>query len=77
MTVHIILFGQLADITGVDKITVENSLDTDSMVKSLQNTYPALIQSTFVIAVDKKIISSNTLLTDQCSVALLPPFSGG
>jgi molybdopterin converting factor small subunit len=77
MTVHIILFGQLADIIGVDKITVENSLDTDSMVKSLQNTYPALSQSTFIIAVDKKIISSNTLLTDQCTVALLPPFSGG
>ena len=77
MTVHIMLFGQLADITGVDKITVENTLDTDSMVKSLQNTYPALTQSTFVIAVDKKIISANTLLTDQCTVALLPPFSGG
>ena len=77
MTVHIMLFGQLADITGVDKIIVENTLDTDSMVKSLQNTYPALTQSTFVIAVDKKIISSNTLLTDQCTVALLPPFSGG
>jgi molybdopterin synthase sulfur carrier subunit len=77
MTVHIILFGQLSDIIGVDKITIENSLDTDSMVKSLQNTYPALTQSTFVIALDKKIISSNTLLTDQCTVALLPPFSGG
>ncbi len=77
MKVHIMLFGQLADITGVDKITVENTLDTDSMVKSLQNTYPALTQSTFVIAVDKKIISANTSLTDQCTVALLPPFSGG
>ena len=77
MKVHIMLFGQLADITGVDKIIVENTLDTDSMVKSLQNTYPALTQSTFVIAVDKKIISANTSLTDQCTVALLPPFSGG
>jgi len=77
MKVHIMLFGQLADITGVDKITVENTLDTDSMVKSLQNTYPSLTQSTFVIAVDKKIISANTFLTDQCTVALLPPFSGG
>ena len=77
MIVHIMLFGQLTDITVVDKITIENCLDTDSMVKSLQNTYPALIQSTFVIAVDKKIISSNTSLTDQCTVALLPPFSGG
>ncbi len=77
MKVHIMLFGQLADITGVDKITVENTLDTDSMVKSLQNIYPSLTLSTFVIAVDKKIISANTLLTDQCTVALLPPFSGG
>jgi sulfur-carrier protein len=77
MKVHIMLFGQLAEITGVDTLTLENSDDTDGLVKSLQITYPALMNTTFVIAVNKKIISSNTILTDQCTVALLPPFSGG
>jgi molybdopterin synthase sulfur carrier subunit len=77
MKVNIKFFGQLADITGVDTVTVENSHDTDAMVNSLQIIYPALMNSTFAIAVNKKIISSNTILTDQCTVALLPPFSGG
>ena len=75
--IHIMLFGQLAEITGVDTLTLENSHDTDGLVKTLKITYPALMNTTFVIAVNKKIISSNTILTDQCTVALLPPFSGG
>ena len=77
MKVHIMFFGQLADITGVDTLTLGNSHDTVELVKTLQMTYPALMNSTFIIAVNKKIISSNTTLTDQCTVALLPPFSGG
>jgi sulfur-carrier protein len=31
----------------------------------------------FVVAVDKKTITENTMLNDHCTVALLPPFSGG
>jgi sulfur-carrier protein len=39
--------------------------------------YPALASEKFVIAVDKKTIATNTALMDHCTVALLPPFSGG
>ncbi len=77
MTINIILFGQLTDITGAGSLTMKDVTDTDSLVVTLQIGYPALISSKFVIAVDKKVISGNTPLTNNCTVALLPPFSGG
>ncbi|MEP7143999.1 MAG: MoaD/ThiS family protein [Ferruginibacter sp.] len=77
MKVNIILFGQLTDIAGTDNFTLENVADTDGLVAKLHKSYPPLINSKYVIAVDKNIISTNTLLTNNCTVALLPPFSGG
>lgn len=77
MKVNILLFGQLTDIAGRDAFTLENIPDTDSLLKALLYAYPALINSKYVIAVDKNIISGNSLLADNCTVALLPPFSGG
>jgi len=77
MKVKILLFGQLTDITGADTITLEGVVDTDSLAASLHGNYPGLINAKYVIAVDKKVISENTLLVNNSTVALLPPFSGG
>jgi sulfur-carrier protein len=77
MKVNIILFGQLTDIAGAESFVIEDSIDTDSLVIALQKKYPALINAKYLIAVDKKVIQTNTLLPDNCTVALLPPFSGG
>lgn len=77
MNIHVLFFGQLTDITGSDSISMNDIIDTDSMVETLQQRYPALANSKYLVAVDKKIISTNTQLTDNCTVALLPPFSGG
>ena len=77
MKVHILLFGQLTDITRTDTIVLEDVKDTDNLVMALHKQYPALINTKYLIAVDKKVISVNTPLTDNCPVALLPPFSGG
>ena len=77
MTTTILLFGQLTDIAGTDSLIVEAVVDTDRLITKLQQSYPALLNSKYVIAVDKNIIAGNTLLTDKSTVALLPPFSGG
>jgi len=77
MKVHILLFGQLTDITRTDTIVLEDVKDTDNLVMALHAKYPALVNTKYLIAVDKKVISVNTPLTDNCPVALLPPFSGG
>jgi molybdopterin synthase sulfur carrier subunit len=76
MSMHIILFGQLADIAG-NSVFVNNVADTDSLISALHNTYPALAEAKYVVAVNKQVITSNTLLNENSVVALLPPFSGG
>ena len=77
MKVNVLLFGQLTDIIGNDKLVLDDTVDTDSLIKSMQHLYPKLVHSKYIIAVDKKVISENTVLTNLCTVALLPPFSGG
>lgn len=76
MHVNITSFGQLADITG-NNIRLENIKNTNELMAVLIETYPALKNISFVIAVNKKLITANTDLFTTSSVALLPPFSGG
>jgi molybdopterin converting factor small subunit len=76
MSVKIILFGKLADIAG-NTISLNDVADTDSLVSVLHKNYPALGNSKYVIAVDKRIIKENTRLNNNSTVVLLPPFSGG
>jgi len=76
MGVNIILFGRLVDIAG-SSVFINGVADTDSLITALHNTYPALAGAKYVIAVDKRVITSNTLVNERSVVALLPPFSGG
>ena len=76
MGLNITLFGRLADIA-CRSVSVAGVADTDGLIKALHNTYPALAGAKYVIAVDKHVITSNTLLNEKSVVALLPPFSGG
>jgi sulfur-carrier protein len=73
---HVILFGQLADIAG-STVFVNDVADTNSLINTLHNTYPVLAEAKYVIAVNKQVVTSNTLLNENSVVALLPPFSGG
>jgi len=76
MPVNIIIFGQLTDIAG-NSLSLEGVADTDQLVNKLNELYPALADKKYLVAVDKKVISGNTVLTSNNTVALLPPFSGG
>jgi sulfur-carrier protein len=73
---QIILFGRLAEITG-GPVSVNDAADTDSLIRDLHKTYPALADSKYMIAVNKEIVNVNTILDENSVVALLPPFSGG
>ena len=76
MTINILIFGQLADITG-STLSLENVKDTNTLVKELHSLYPVLSDSKYVIAVNNKMVNENTILNANSAVALLPPFSGG
>ena len=77
MDVNIISFGAIKDITVSNNIVLQNINDTNQLVHQLEQLYPALTNIKYAIAVDKKIISINTQLYNNATVAILPPFSGG
>jgi molybdopterin synthase sulfur carrier subunit len=77
MQVNVILFGQLKDLAGNSQIVLENVADTESLVAALHTKYPTLANKQFIIAVDKQVVSKNTSLNNNSTVALMPPFSGG
>lgn len=77
MKVNIIVFGQLTDITGSSDIILHDIVDTDALIQTLHNIYPALAYSKYAVALEKKVIAGNTILADNNTIALLPPFSGG
>ena len=77
MPVQVIVFGQLTDILGHQPITMDDAPDVRTLMQQLTQRYPALANASFIIAVDKLIVSMNTTLTGNNTVALLPPFAGG
>lgn len=74
--ITVLFFGKLAEVAGT-KAELPHVSSTDELLEQLRLQYPALAAEIFIIAVDKKTITENTSLTDNCTVALLPPFSGG
>lgn len=77
MQVTILVFGQLTDIIHDSPFTIQDVRDTDQLVQELQERFPALTGMPYNIAVEKQIIGSNTPLSNNNTVALLPPFAGG
>ena len=77
MEINILAFGQIADITGKAELKISNVKNTDELIKKLAETFPALPSIKFSIAVNHKVMQTNTELNDKDTVALLPPFSGG
>jgi len=76
MPINITAFGLISEfISGT--ISVDKVNDTDSLRKHLAAQFPSLKDINYAIAVDKKIISVNTLIEENATIALLPPFSGG
>jgi len=75
MTIKV--FGQLTDVFKQENISVENAADVEELKKRLLDSFPALADKTFVVAVNKKIIHKNISLSENAEIALLPPFSGG
>lgn len=77
MKVTLKIFGQLSEIIGSDEITLKGMGSTDQLIGHLKELHPQLTEINFTVAVDKKIVDKNTVLSGNSVVALLPPFSGG
>ena len=77
MSINVIFFGQLEDLTGTDKIQYQLQPDTNHLIAQMEIRYPRLVNASYTIAVNKVMIKQNTILNAGATVALLPPFSGG
>jgi molybdopterin synthase sulfur carrier subunit len=73
----IIPFGKLADILEHKAVLVDHILDTDGLRQALERQFPQIIHIQYLVAVNRKIVTENTILDDDATIALLPPFSGG
>ncbi len=76
MQIKIIIFGQLCEVLG-ETLVMDNIVDTENLQQALHKKFPELAKYKYVMAVNKKQVTTNTALTNNCTVALLPPFSGG
>lgn len=77
MEINLLAFGQVADITGKNKWKIAGVHNTDDLLQKLITDFPDLRSLSYSIAVNKVIIRENTLLANDDTVAILPPFSGG
>ena len=76
MAVTVVTFGSLTDIVG-EQLSLEDIQDTNALVKELNERFPKLKNSKYLVAVNKKMINANTTLGENDTVALMSPFSGG
>ena len=76
MAVKIQLFGQLKQITGISELTTDAG-DTDELMKEITARFPLLENLSYLIAVDRTIVQTNTFIKAGQEVAMLPPYSGG
>ena len=77
MEINLLAFGQIAEITGKSAWKMIEIKDTNELIKKLEEQFPVLVKTNYSIAVNKKVIQENTILNDNDTIALLPPFSGG
>ena len=76
MPVNVMAFGSVTDVMG-ESIQLEHVQDTDALMLELNKRFPALKNSKFLVAVNRKMINKNTRLNGNDTVALMSPFSGG
>ncbi|WP_185965509.1 MoaD/ThiS family protein [Flavobacterium zepuense] len=75
MSIKIIAFGQIAEITGRELIV--EAQDINGLRAALQAQFPTLAEKKYAIAVNKVLVINNILLNYNDTVALMPPYSGG
>ena len=77
MEINLLAFGKIADITTRGNWKMQGVQSTEALRAQLEQQFPQLRGMSYQVAVNQKIVNSDTPLGDQAEVALLPPFSGG
>lgn len=75
MIIKVIAFGQIAEIAG--KEFAVDVKDLNALKTNLIDQFPILAERKFAIAVNQKLVNENCIFTENDTVALMPPYSGG
>ncbi len=77
MEIEIISFGQITEFINNQKVEVDGISDTDAFKQYLEDRFPTLKDMKYKLALNKNIVQQNTEITNQATIAIMPPFSGG
>lgn len=77
MTIKVLFFGSVSEITGVSSLELEKIVDIDHLKSWLAEKYPAIEKVKYQISVNKSIVRQNVTFSEGDEIALLPPFAGG
>lgn len=81
MTVRLLFFSVLRDITGTEEIawSLEPGADVTNLLQTLYERWPALREwdSSLLVAVDQTYVKRSQSLHENCEVAVMPPVQGG
>jgi molybdopterin converting factor small subunit len=77
MTVNILFFGALIEVTQTATLALQEVKNTDEALEMLHKKYPMLCHFKFSIALNQNFLADCAQLNDGDELALLPPFAGG
>jgi len=77
MTVNILFFGALIEVTQTAALALQEVKNTDEALEMLHKKYPMLCHFKFSIALNQNFLADCAQLNDGDELALLPPFAGG
>ncbi|ARS40457.1 molybdopterin synthase sulfur carrier subunit [Sphingobacteriaceae bacterium GW460-11-11-14-LB5] len=77
MKIEMISFGKIAEFINNQKIDIAGIADTDAFKQYIENEFPALKSMKYKLALNKNIVQENTEITNNATIAIMPPFSGG
>jgi sulfur-carrier protein len=77
MEIKIISFGEITGFINHQKIEVDGIAGTYALKQYPENRFPVMKGIKYKLALNKNIVQQNTQITNQATIAIMPPFSGG
>jgi sulfur-carrier protein len=77
MEIEIISFGKIAEFIESQKIEIAGINNTDELKAHLEASFPSLKTMKYKLALNKHIVQHNSDISNNDTVAIMPPFSGG
>jgi len=79
MKLDILYFGLVAEAIKCvqEEFVLESKITVKQLKDLLINKYAELGKLSYQIAVNQQLVNPQTVITEDCEIAILPPFAGG